>query len=96
MIINLLKLPELIDSFDVVIDDIQFLETIFLLIKELFDVVIIQSKPSHGNINIVPFELLWTKKTDLNDIYGGSEETRAFFLQELLDEMTTKNNEDTE
>ena len=81
---------------DVVIDDIQFLETIFLLIKELFDVVIIQSKPSHGNINIVPFELLWTKKTDLNDIYGGSEETRAFFLQELLDEMTTKNNEDTD
>lgn len=47
----------------------------------------LQSRPKNGNVGIVPFELLWTKKTDLNDIYGGSQETQAFFIEELVDDM---------
>ena len=55
-----------------------------------------QSRPKNGNVGIVPFELLWEKKTDLNDIYGGSSQTQSFFIEELVDEMKESNNENIE
>ena len=63
------------------------METIFELTQNLWKIIILQSRPKNGNIGIVPFELLWEKKTDLADLYGGSIETKTFFLEELLDEM---------
>ncbi len=58
----------------------------FELTKELFDVVIIKSRPSKGIISITPFELEWERKDVLEDIYG-TRATKEFFLQELIDEM---------
>ena len=72
---------------DVVVEDKEYLETLFELTKELWKVIILQSRPKNGNVGIVPFELLWTKKTDLTDLYGGSEMTKSFFIEELVDEM---------
>lgn len=81
---------------DVVVDDIKYFEEIFELIKELWKVIIIQGKTSKttGETTITPFELLWEKKTNLNDIYGGSSLTQEFFLQELLDNFENKDNLD--
>lgn len=81
---------------DVVVDDNLYLEKIFEIIKELWSVVIIQQRPKNNKISITPFELLWTHKTDINDIYGGSEYTKEFFLQELIDNMEDKNSDDSE
>ena len=72
---------------DLVVEDKEYLETIFELTQNLWKIIILQSRPKNGNIGIVPFELLWEKKTDLTDLYGGSIETKTFFLEELLDEM---------
>jgi len=72
---------------DLVVEDKEYLETIFELTQNLWKIIILQSRPKNGNIGIVPFELLWEKKTDLADLYGGSIETKTFFLEELLDEM---------
>ena len=81
---------------DLVIDDKEYLETVFELTKELWKVIILQSRPKNGNVGIIPFELLWEKKTDLSDIYGGSELTKSFFIEELVDEMKDEYDEDDE
>lgn len=76
---------------DIVIDDINYLEEIFDLIKQLWSIVIIQSRPKNGNVVIQPFELLWKTKYELEDIYGNMD-TKTFFLQDLLDEMKNDDN----
>ena len=38
--------------------------------------------------------MLWEKKTDLTDVYGGSELTKTFFIEELVDEMKDDFDED--
>ena len=81
---------------DVVVEDKEYLETIFDLTKELWKVIILQSRPKNGNIGIVPFELLWDKKTDLTDLYGGSEMTKSFFIEELVDDMKEINEDEDE
>lgn len=75
---------------DLVVDDIDFLEQIFDLINELWKVIIIQTRPKNGNITIIPFELIWERKDNLENIYG-TFSTKEFFLQELVDNM--KNDE---
>lgn len=70
---------------DVVIEDQLYLETIYEIICELWTVVITQSRPRKGKINIVPFEMLWETKQQLNNIYGNIN-TQTFFLEQLLDE----------
>lgn len=72
---------------NLIVEDKEYIETVFELTKDLWKIIILQSRPKNGNVGIVPFELLWTKKTDLNDIYGGSQETQAFFIEELVDDM---------
>ena len=81
---------------NLVVDDKAYLETIFELTKDLWKVIIIQSRPRKGNVGIVPFELLWEKKTDLTDFYGGSSITKSFFAQELIDDMKDEFDEDDE
>lgn len=81
---------------DIVVEDKDYLETIFDLTKDLWKVIILQSRPKKGNVGIVPFELLWEKKTDLIDIYGSSEATKLFFIEELVDEMKDEYDEDEE
>jgi hypothetical protein len=81
---------------DLVINDKEYLEEIFELTKDLWKVIILQSRPKNGNVGIVPFELLWEKKTDLMDMYGGSEVTKAFFIEELVNDMKDENIEDEE
>ena len=80
---------------DVVIDDTQYLETIYELICELWKVVIIQGRPKKGNITITPFELLWQTKQELNNIYGNIN-TQTFFLEQLIDEIKDDEEEKTE
>ena len=81
---------------DLVVNDKEYLEEIFELTKDLWKVIILQSRPKNGNVGIVPFELLWEKKTDLMDMYGGSEVTKAFFIEELVNDMKDENIEDEE
>ena len=54
--------------------------------KSLFSIVIVQSRPKKNVINITPFELMWDRKDFVDDIYG-TQNTREFFLQQLIDEM---------
>ena len=79
---------------DVVIDDIRFLEKIFELISELWKVIVIQGRPKNGVVSITPFELIWERKDNYQNIYGNIA-TKEFFLQELMDEMKD-NKEDVE
>ena len=72
---------------NLVVDDNEYLENIFELTKDLWKVVVLQGKSVKGKISITPFELLWEKKTDLNDIYGGSDLTKSFFVDELVNDM---------
>ena len=72
---------------NLVVDDNEYLENIFELTKDLWKVVVLQGKSVKGKISITPFELLWEKKTDINDIYGGSDLTKSFFIDELVNDM---------
>ena len=74
---------------DVVVDDIEYLEQIFNYIKELWAVIVIQDNPKNGIITMKPFELLWSRKTSLENIYNEAT-TEAFFMQELIDEMKSE------
>lgn len=77
---------------DVVIDDVDFLKTVYDHVKEIWKTIIIESAVSKGNVTIEPFELLWETKDSLDNIYGGSI-TKEFFLQELLDDMKENTDE---
>ena len=79
---------------NVVVEDKEYLETIFELTKDLWKIIVLQGKSNKGEFGIVPFELLWEKKTDLTDVYGGSELTKTFFIEELVDEMKDDFDED--
>lgn len=79
---------------DVVVDDIAYLEKIYELIKQLWDVVIIQERPKKGIISIRPFELLWERKASLENVYG-NDKTRLFFLEELIENMKSTEDEET-
>lgn len=77
---------------DVVVDDVKYLEKIYNLIKQLWDVVIIQDRPKKGIISVRPFELLWERKTNLDNVYG-TEKTKLFFLEELIDNIKNDDNQ---
>ena len=79
---------------NVVVEDKEYLETIFELTKDLWKIIILQGRSNKGEFGIIPFELLWEKKTDLTDVYGGSELTKTFFIEELVDEMKDDFDED--
>lgn len=70
---------------DVVVDDIQYLESIRDNMQQLWPVIIVQGRPRKNIIPIKPFELLWQTKLQLNNIYGDMK-TQTFFLEQLLGE----------
>jgi len=74
---------------DVVVDDIQYFQQIYDYIRDLWKVVIIEDRPKNGIINMRPFELLWARKTSLDNIYDNSA-TQLFFMQELINEMKSE------
>lgn len=80
---------------DVVVEDVKYLEKIWDLIKQLWDVVVIHNRPKKGIISIKPFELLWERKTDIDNIYG-TEKTKLFFLEELIDNIKDNDSEFSE
>lgn len=80
---------------DLIVDDLQYAETMFELIKEYWDIVVVHSKPKNGTITIQPFELIWKTKQQLNNIYGDWN-TQTFFLQQLMDDMKEDNSEEDE
>lgn len=80
---------------DLIVDDKDYAETIFEIIKEYWDVIIIHSKPKNGNIVISPFELIWKTKQQLNNAYGDFN-TQTFFLEQLINEMKDEPEEQQE
>jgi len=77
---------------DIVVEDIDFLEEIYDLICEIFNVVVIKGRPSKGMVKISPFELLWEQKNDLTNLYGNLN-TKEFF-SDLMDNMVVNEDED--
>lgn len=80
---------------DLIVDDKEYAETIFEIIKEYWDIIIVHSKPKNGKINISPFELIWQTKQQLNNAYGNMN-TQIFFLEQLINEMKENNEDDNE
>lgn len=78
---------------DVLVDNIDYLDRVYELIEELWNVITIQTRPKNGNVTITPFELLWEKKTSLFDDFNGDKLTKEFFLQELLDNIKSDEND---
>lgn len=74
---------------DVVVDDIEYASKIFDIIQDYWKIIIIESRPKNGKINIKPFELLWESKLDVINIYGDIN-TKTFFLEQLIDENNIK------
>ena len=74
---------------DVVVEDVEYLKKIYELIREIWAIVVIQSKPKNGIVKLQPFELLWEKKESLDNLYGDAA-TKTFFLQELVENMKTE------
>lgn len=73
-----------------VVDDTDYLDNIFNLCMDLWQIVIVQSRPVKGKIIIKPFELTWDRKDILTSVYGDAN-TKEFLLQEL--EETLKDDE---
>jgi hypothetical protein len=55
-------------------------------ISNLFKVLVDQSRPIKGQIQLTPFQLIWDTKDIFDKEYGGIS-TKTFFLQELIDDM---------
>lgn len=72
---------------NVVVDDIGYLDSMYDLVKDLFDVIVIKKESKQGIIHIEPFTLIWEKKIDVDDIFGGYMNTKEFFLQDLVNNM---------
>lgn len=80
---------------NLIVDDLQYAETMFELVKEYWDIIIVHSRPKNGIITIQPFELIWKTKQQLNNIYGDWN-TQTFFLQQLMDDMKEDDTEEEE
>lgn len=71
---------------DLVVDDRIYLEEIFTMLKDIWKIIIIQTRPKNGEVTITPFDLIWQEKNSIENIYG-NDATQTFFLQELIDGM---------
>jgi len=80
---------------DLIVEDVVYLKMVHEKITNLFKVLIDQSRPYKGKINLEPFKLIWETKDIFDKEYGGIN-TKIFFLQELLDDMKTDDNESKE
>ncbi|MCH5167456.1 MAG: DEAD/DEAH box helicase family protein [Erysipelotrichales bacterium] len=80
---------------DVVVEDVEYLETIRRFIENLFYVVVIKGRAKKGKYPIEPFSLLWQTKESIKDLYGNNL-TKEFFLQELVDNIKDEIEEEQE
>ena len=80
---------------DLVVDDILYFEELFEMMKGLFDILVVKSRPKNGQITIRPFALLWENKNDLKNLYGNIN-TKEFFLQQLIDNMQINKDDEPE
>lgn len=72
---------------DVVVEDLPYQEYMYELMKDLWKVVITESKSKKGGVSLRPFELLWEEKDKMKNIFG-DEMTKQFFLvDELMENM---------
>ena len=72
---------------DLVVDDNDYLESMFSIVQDLWKVVVNQGRPGkEGQILISPVDLKWDRKDLIRDTYG-TETTHEFFIQNLEDEM---------
>jgi len=72
---------------DLVVDDSDYLESMFSIVQDLWKVVVNQGRPGkEGQILISPVDLKWDRKDLIRDTYG-TETTHEFFIQNLEDEM---------
>jgi hypothetical protein len=73
---------------NVVVEDVLYLEEIYGFVKELWNIIVVQSRPKNGIIKLEMFELLWETKNslDLLNIYG-DKQTQSFFADTLLQQM---------
>lgn len=78
---------------DIIVDDKDYPEAIFEIVKEYWKVIIIQNPPKNGQVVITPFELLWKTKQQLDNAYGNWN-TQAFFLEQLVGEMKEETQEE--
>lgn len=77
-----------------VVQDIDYFEQIYDIVKELWLVVIDQSRPKAGKINIAPFDLIWERKDIIENLYGDTN-TKEFLLQQLMENIKIDNEDDT-
>lgn len=80
---------------DVIIDDTYFLDEIYNIAKELFDIVVVKKGTKNGLIHIEPFKLLWEKKIDFSDVFGQYANSKEFFLQDLINNIKENSYDDS-
>ena len=76
---------------DVVVEDIQYQQYLFELVKELWKVIIVETKSRKGTINIKPFELLWEEKDKTKNLFGDEMTEQFFLVDELMSNMKDEN-----
>lgn len=76
-----------------VVEDIDYFESIFNIVKDLWTVVIDQNRPKNGKIQIAPFELIWERKDIIENLYGDIN-TKEFLLQQFMENIKVDNNEE--
>lgn len=76
-------------------DNNMYFEEMFSLMKKLWAVCIVQSRPKQNKISIEPFELTWERKDILQTLYG-DQNTREFFLDTLIDDAAEKEKKEQE
>ena len=76
-----------------VVEDKEYLESIYEIVKDLWSVVIVQSRPKNHKIKIEPFDLIWDKKDIIDNIYGDTK-TKEFLLQEFIENVKVEDEEE--
>ena len=67
----------------------EYIEYLYSLLYDLWKILVIERR-KNNQIHLSLFELLWSRKEDLINIYGGSNKIKNFFLDELIDNIKTE------
>ena len=76
---------------DVVVEDFQYHQYIYELVRELWKVIIVETKSRKGSISIKPFELLWEEKDKTKNLFGDEMTEQFFLIDELMENMKDEN-----
>ena len=69
-----------------VVNDNEYYMEIINIVRNLWDVVIVQSRPHNNKIKIEPFDLIWERKDIIDNIWGDTK-TKEFLLQEFIENI---------